>query len=94
MIHTTVKFLYQNIQIKYAKLFILWFPGLQLYGVALRDTIHFDHVTSHFLLCPLLYGVALSDSVHYLRKKKIGVGGWVEKKMVQIRIINADPPRP
>ena len=45
------------------KAVILWFPGLQLYGVALRDTVHFDHVTSYFLLCPLLYGVALSDSM-------------------------------
>ncbi len=26
-------------------------------------TVHFDHVTSYFILCPLLYGVALSDSV-------------------------------
>ncbi len=37
---------------------------MQLYGVALRDTVHFDHVTSYFLLYPLLYGVALSDSVY------------------------------
>ncbi len=43
--------------------FILWFSGLQLYGVALRDTVHLYHVTSYFLLHPLLYGVALSDSV-------------------------------
>ena len=34
-----------------------------LYGVALRDTVHLYHVTSYFLLYPLLYGVALSDSV-------------------------------
>ncbi len=42
----------------------LWFSGLQLYGVALRDTVHLYHVTSYFLLYPLLYGVALSDSVN------------------------------
>ena len=42
---------------------ILWFPGLQLYGVALSDTVHFDHVTNFSHLYSLLYGVALSDSV-------------------------------
>ena len=36
---------------------------LQLYGVAQHDTVHLYHVTSYFLLYPLLYGVALSDSV-------------------------------
>ncbi len=48
---------------KHTEKFILWFSGLQLYGVALRDTVHLYHVTSYFLLYPLLYGVALSDSV-------------------------------
>ncbi len=48
---------------KHGCLLKIFFPGLQLYGVALRDTVHFDHVTSYFLLCPLLYGVSLSDSV-------------------------------
>ena len=41
-----------------------WFmKEIKLYGVALCDTEHFDHVTSYFFLCPLLYDVALSDSV-------------------------------
>ncbi len=35
----------------------LWLSGLQLYGVVLRDTVHLYHVTSYFLLYPLLYGV-------------------------------------
>ncbi len=47
-----------------------WFPGLQLYSVALCDTVNFDHVTSCFLLCPLLYGVALSDSVEFEATEK------------------------
>ncbi len=39
------------------------FSGLQLHGVALRDTVHLYSVTSYFLLYPLLYGAVLSDSV-------------------------------
>ncbi len=44
--------------------FILWFSGLQLYGVAQRDTVHLSLVPIFFLIYPLLSGVALSDSVY------------------------------
>ncbi len=35
----------------------------QKHGVALHDTILMYHVTSYFLLYPLLYGIALSESL-------------------------------
>ncbi len=63
MIHNTIQVFPQNMQMKCEKNFILWSSGLQLFGVALRDTVHLYHVTSYFLLYPLLYGVARSDSV-------------------------------
>ncbi len=45
------------------KKFILWFSGVQMYGATLRDTVHLYHVTSYFLLYPLIYGITLSDSM-------------------------------
>ncbi len=59
--------------------------------VSLRDTVHFDHVTSYFLLCPLLYGVALSDSVHWRRKGGGGsrgpLGKWSLKYQDFVKIL-------
>ena len=69
----TTRYIYEEIKVMWSKTWLpakdflsiqrQWFLGLQLYGVTLRNTIHFYHVINYFLLYPLLYGVVLLDSV-------------------------------